>query len=113
MPSTNAAHAVFRENCGSRLEVACANCGGPNRFGTKFRNKSGERLPESGAATLTAAPKFGSVQAYSPKHLAEKMLTFKGALESPDLTGQNFLIGYFLLGILGVTQTATRRVQVV
>ena len=67
----------------------------------------------SEAATLTAAPKFGSVQAYSPKHLAETILTFKSALENPDLTGQNFLIGYFLLGIRGVAQTSTRRVQVV
>src|SRR5262245_65904670 len=90
MPSTNAADAVFRENCSSRLEVAWANCGGPNRLGTKFRNKCGERRPESGTATLTAAPKFGSVQAYSPKHFAEKILTFKSALENPDLTRPEF-----------------------
>jgi len=90
MPTQNAADSVFCENCGSRLEVACANCGGPNRLGTKFRNKCGERLSESGTATLTAAPKFGSVQAYSPKHLAEKILTFKSALESPDLTRPEF-----------------------
>jgi class 3 adenylate cyclase/tetratricopeptide (TPR) repeat protein len=77
----NAADAVFCENCGSRLEVACANCGGPNRLGAKFCNKCGQRLPESGTATLTAAQKFGSVQAYTPKHLAEKILTSKSALE--------------------------------
>jgi predicted ATPase/class 3 adenylate cyclase len=77
----NAADAVFCDNCGSRLEVACANCGGTNRLGAKFCNKCGQRLPESQTATLTAAQKFGSVQAYTPKHLAEKILSSKHSLE--------------------------------
>jgi class 3 adenylate cyclase/tetratricopeptide (TPR) repeat protein len=77
----NAADAVFCENCGSRLEVACPNCGGANRLGAKFCNKCGQRLPESETAASVAGQKFGSVQAYTPKHLAEKILTSKHSLE--------------------------------
>jgi class 3 adenylate cyclase/tetratricopeptide (TPR) repeat protein len=77
----NAVDAVFCDNCGSRLEVACANCGVTNRLGAKFCNKCGQRLPESETATLTAAQKFGSVEAYTPKHLAEKILSSKHSLE--------------------------------
>src|SRR4030095_14806506 len=77
----NPGDAVFCENCGSRLEVVCPNCGGATRLGAKFCNKCGQRLPESETATLTAAQKFGSVQAYTPKHLAEKILSSKHSLE--------------------------------
>lgn len=77
----NTADAVFCENCGSRLEVACPNCGGANRLGAKFCKKCGQRLLEAAPAALVAAGKFGSVEEYTPKHLAEKILTSKSALE--------------------------------
>ncbi|MEK6529596.1 MAG: adenylate/guanylate cyclase domain-containing protein, partial [candidate division NC10 bacterium] len=67
--------------CGARLEAACASCGEPNRLGAKFCKKCGQPLVQAGAAGPVAAPKFASPQAYTPKHLAEKILTSKSALE--------------------------------
>jgi len=75
----NSVDAVFCENCGSRLEVACTSCGGTNHLGAKFCRKCGQRLPEPEVASVTE--KFGSVDAYTPKHLSEKILTSKAALE--------------------------------
>ena len=63
----------------SRLEVACTSCGGANHLRAKFCKKCGQRLPEPEAAAVTQ--KFGSVDAYTPKHLSEKILTSKAALE--------------------------------
>ena len=75
----NSADAVFCENCGSRLEVVCTSCGGANHLRAKFCKKCGQRLPEPEAAAVTQ--KFGSLDAYTPKHLTEKILTSKAALE--------------------------------
>jgi len=79
--ASNPADAVFCEECGARLEAACASCGEPNRLGAKFCKKCGQPLVQAGAAGSVAAPKFASPQAYTPKHLAEKILTSKSALE--------------------------------
>src|SRR5262245_30117162 len=77
----NPGDAVFCENCGSRLEVVCPNCGGATRLGAKFCKKCGQRLLEAAPVELVTAGKFGSVEAYTPKHLAEKILTSKSMLE--------------------------------
>src|SRR3970040_158928 len=79
--ASNPADAVFCEECGARLEVACAGCGEPNRLGAKFCKKCGQPLVQAGAAGSVAAPKFASPQAYTPKHLAEKILTSRSSLE--------------------------------
>ena len=77
----NPGDAVFCENCGSRLEVACPNCGGAIRLGAKFCKKCGQRLLEAAPAALVTAGKFGFVEAYTPRHLAEKIVISKSALE--------------------------------
>jgi class 3 adenylate cyclase len=74
------ADGVFCDNCGSRLEAACPSCGEANRLGAKFCKKCGQGLAEAAAARVTPK-KFGSLEAYTPKHLAEKILTSKSALE--------------------------------
>jgi len=47
--------------------------------GSRFCNKCGTLL--GGTPGPSAAPRFGSPNAYTPKHLAEKILTSKAALE--------------------------------
>jgi class 3 adenylate cyclase len=72
------ADAVFCQECGARLEAACPGCGTANQLGAKFCKKCGQPV----ATTLPAAAvKFPSPDSYTPKHLAEKILTSKGALE--------------------------------
>jgi class 3 adenylate cyclase len=71
----NDAGARFCEDCGARLEAACPSCGTPVTPGKKFCRSCG--------AALTTAPagRFASPESYTPKHLAEKILTSKAALE--------------------------------
>ena len=77
----NPGDAVFCENCGSRLEFVCPNCAATNRVGARFCRKCGQRLLEAASASPVTAEKFGSVETYTPKHLAEKILTSKSSLE--------------------------------
>ncbi len=60
--------------CGSRLAPTCAQCGTALPAGAKFCLECGKPLDSSPGPSL--AP-----QVYTPKHLAEKILTSRNALE--------------------------------
>ncbi len=77
----NSGEAVFCDECGSRLESSCAQCGEANRLGAKFCKKCGESLASSGPRRPSGAPKYGSPDRYTPRHMAQKILTSRGALE--------------------------------
>jgi class 3 adenylate cyclase len=75
----NPGDAVFCEECGSRLEGACPSCGTANRLDVKFCKKCGQPVAvRTPAATAVKSPPPAS---YTPKHLAEKILNSKSALE--------------------------------
>jgi class 3 adenylate cyclase len=74
----NAADAAFCDECGARLETVCSGCGESNRSGAKFCRKCGHGLS---AVVPSTPPRFDTPQSYTPKHLAEKILTSKAALE--------------------------------
>src|SRR5579859_7757162 len=66
----------FCGECGARLTAVCASCGATNAADQKFCGECGSKLsPE------TAQAKPASPDSYTPKHLAEKILTSKAALE--------------------------------
>ena len=69
--------ARFCAGCGARLVPACAACGGELPVDARF-------CPQCGQASLTRAAvtaEFASPATYTPKHLAERILTSKAALE--------------------------------
>jgi class 3 adenylate cyclase/tetratricopeptide (TPR) repeat protein len=66
----------FCGECGARLASMCAACGAANAPAQKFCGECG--APLSGDAPRA---RFPSLQSYTPKHLAEKILTSKSALE--------------------------------
>ena len=75
----NEAGAKFCEECAAPLARACAKCGRQLSPTAKF-------CPECAHPTrLSAAPppaqRFGPPESYTPKHLAERILTSKTALE--------------------------------
>jgi class 3 adenylate cyclase/tetratricopeptide (TPR) repeat protein len=72
----NPAGVKFCGECGSRLESVCASCSASNPPGNKFCGQCGASLGQA----VTSA-KFASPETYTPKHLAEKILTSKSALE--------------------------------
>src|SRR5687768_18391935 len=65
----------FCGECGARLEGVCPSCKAANPPTNKFCGQCGATLGQ------VVASNFTSLQAYTPKHLAVKILTSKSALE--------------------------------
>jgi class 3 adenylate cyclase len=73
----NPTHARFCLGCGARLSLACGACGAELPGGARFCLQCGQAVAGSPAAPVRSpAP-----ATYTPKHLAEKILTSKTALE--------------------------------
>ena len=64
----------FCGDCGAPLVASCCNCGFTTQPGIRFCGGCGQKL-EDGATPPTPAP-----VTYTPKHLADKILTSQGAL---------------------------------
>ena len=67
----------FCAECGVSLNLACPSCKFSNEAGEKFCGGCGQPL----TSPQQVATKFSSPEVYTPKHLAEKILTSKSALE--------------------------------
>jgi len=76
----NSPTARFCEECGQRLQMACPACGFAVAPAAKFCAECGQRL-DSAAPPIQAAETFSAPQAYTPRYLAEKILTSRHALE--------------------------------
>ncbi len=72
----NPAGVKFCGECGARVEALCPSCKTSNPPTNKFCGQCGATLGQ-----VAAGSDFTSPQSYTPKHLAEKILTSKGALE--------------------------------
>jgi class 3 adenylate cyclase/tetratricopeptide (TPR) repeat protein len=71
--------ARFCNACGARIESVCPACGQVPPPGSRFCNTCGHSLAPP--APLAPAPSGASPQPYTPKHLAERILTRRSALE--------------------------------
>src|SRR5262247_132181 len=69
----------FCEECAAPLARTCAKCGRPLSATAKFCPECAHPTGLPAAPALT--PRFDSPGSYTPKHLAEKILTSKEALE--------------------------------
>jgi class 3 adenylate cyclase/tetratricopeptide (TPR) repeat protein len=72
--------ADFCPECGAKLDVVCAACGTTNAPTHKFCKKCGRALG-AGAGHGQVGVSSTAPSSYTPKHLAEKILTSKSALE--------------------------------
>src|SRR6185295_11933048 len=77
----NPSGAKFCGECGARLQALCPACQAINPPANRFCGECGQRLAAPAAAPTATAARFGSPEAYTPRHLAEKILTSKGAIE--------------------------------
>ena len=73
----NRTQAKFCEECAAPLARVCANCGTQLSATAKFCPECAHPV----AAGAVTQPRFASPEVYTPKHLAEKILTSKSALE--------------------------------
>jgi class 3 adenylate cyclase/tetratricopeptide (TPR) repeat protein len=71
----NRQDADFCNECGAKLEAVCSRCGRANRAGSKFCDKCGGQITEAPSIDYTRP------QSYTPKFLADKILTARGAIE--------------------------------
>jgi class 3 adenylate cyclase/tetratricopeptide (TPR) repeat protein len=73
----NPSQARFCMKCGASVALACAKCGTELPAGAAFCFACGQAV----AAAASTAKKVTTPASYTPKHLAEKILTSKSALE--------------------------------
>ena len=71
----NGADLKFCGECGIRLALLCSECGARNAPSQKFCGECGARL------TVETRARPPSPESYTPKHLAERILSSKTALE--------------------------------
>src|SRR5262249_59436307 len=72
-----AVEGVFWQGWGAGWGGASPACGTANQLGAKFCKKCGQAVSAASSAPLVRP----SPEAYTPKHLAEKILSSKSALE--------------------------------
>ena len=87
--------AKFCNECGGKLEISCSKCGKPNPPGSKFCNECGNELKELQAV---APVDFTKPQSYTPKHLADKILTTRSSIE-----GERKLVTVFFADVADYT----------
>jgi len=71
--------ARFCNSCGARLDATCPECGQVNPPGSRFCNACGTGLAPSSPAA--PSPLARSPESYTPRHLAERIISSRGALE--------------------------------
>jgi class 3 adenylate cyclase len=88
--SDNLPDSLFCEECSAPLEVTCPSCGANNRPTAKFCRKCRAELKGVGAggsgsgdpkSPLSPNPVTPNPLSYTPRHLAEKILTARATLE--------------------------------
>ena len=70
--------AKFCEECAAPLARVCSSCGAPLSVTAKFCS---ECAHPAGREAPAGSPRFGAPEVYTPKHLAERILRSKAALE--------------------------------
>jgi len=73
----NPADARFCNQCGDKLEMVCPACEKTNPLGSRFCNGCGQAL----GTEHTPHPDYSKPHSYTPKFLADKILTVRSAME--------------------------------
>jgi class 3 adenylate cyclase/tetratricopeptide (TPR) repeat protein len=95
----NPTHAKFCLGCGARLALTCGSCGAELPGGARFCLQCGQALT-AGTAAPVGSP---APETYTPKHLAEKILTSKAALE-----GERKQVTVLFVDVSGFTALSAR-----
>ena len=74
----NLENAKFCSECGNKLEFKCPECRKMNPIGSKFCSECGHDLRKS---KDRKSVDYEQPQTYTPRHLAEKILTMRSAIK--------------------------------
>ena len=74
----NPPQANFCMECGTRFSLQCTKCGTELPAGARFCVECGQAVSPPASS---GQPRYTSPESYTPKHLAEKILTSRSALE--------------------------------
>src|SRR5262245_56135924 len=105
----NRAGARFCDNCGTALPRVCASCSTPLRPAAKFCDECGRPVATTAAAAParptppTATPALPVPTGYTPKHLADRILTSRSAIE-----GERKQVTVVFVDCAGFTELSTR-----
>ena len=90
----------FCEECGVKIELVCPECGIKISSGSKFCGECGHELhqPQKPPQIDYQQPK-----SYTPKHLAEKILTTRSAIE-----GERKIVTVLFADVAGLYSTCPR-----
>src|SRR5262245_24576191 len=94
----NRTGAKFCEQCGKPLSRVCPSCGSELSAQAKFCVDCGHQLPSTDATDRVRV-----LQNYTPKHLAEKILSSRSALE-----GERKQVTVLFVDIVGSTAQSER-----
>ncbi len=85
----------FCEECGVRMELVCPGCGEKISSGKKFCGECGYQLSKP---TEASPIDYSTPQSYTPKHLAEKILTQRSSIE-----GERKIVTVMFADVAGLT----------
>src|SRR3989449_1944817 len=94
----------FCEECGATLDVVCPACGAGVPTGKKFGGGCGAPLAAAAPpAPAVASPRFESPRAYTPAHLAARILKDRAAL-----SGERKQVSVLFADVSGFTSISER-----
>ena len=96
----NRVEAKFCSECGYKFEITCSKCESKIRSGSKFCDECGEKIAEP---LETPSLDYTQPQSYTPKFLADKILTSRSSIE-----GERKLVTVLFADVANYTSMAEK-----
>ena len=101
--SDNREGVKFCEECGTEIALVCPRCDHRIPVGKKFCGECGQKLGRDEAANLGPVIDYDRPDSYTPKFMAEKILTTRGSLE-----GERKIVTVFFSDVTGFTSISEK-----